>query len=77
MLYADKTVYVFVRALERDEILIAVNSDTASANVQFEVKGLQSRLDKLLYGEAKVAWVTEPSHYLELNLPPRSGCVLG
>jgi cyclomaltodextrinase / maltogenic alpha-amylase / neopullulanase len=76
VLYADETVYVFSRVLEAQEIIIAVNIDTAATEVNFLVKGLQSYPQKTLYGEGKIVRSDrEGESYLTLNLSPRSGCI--
>ncbi len=74
-LHAEGTVYVFVRSLGDDELIIAVNVGTVPAKVTVEPSSLKSRPSKLLYGSADIQW-SEDSH-LELHLPERSGCVLG
>ena len=78
ILYAEGTVYVFARILGNEEIIVAVNIGTAPAVVSFEVTSLKSKPSKLLYGSADVSWNREgESIKLSLNLPARSGCILG
>ncbi|MGL5876495.1 MAG: alpha-glucosidase C-terminal domain-containing protein, partial [Xenococcaceae cyanobacterium] len=76
LLYADENVYVFARILGDEEIIIAVNIDNASAQVNFPVTQLKSCPEKILYGEVQIAWSDrEGKSYLELTLPNRSGCI--
>ena len=77
VLYASETVYVFARILEGEELIIAVNTDTAPAKVHFPITKLQSSPDRFLYGSGKVSWQTqENASHLELNLPSRTGLIL-
>jgi cyclomaltodextrinase / maltogenic alpha-amylase / neopullulanase len=77
LLYADENVYVFARILEDEEIIVAVNINTASAQVNFPVTQLKSCPEKILYGEVQIAWSDlEGKSYLELTLPNRSGCII-
>ena len=76
VLYADETVYVFARILEAEEVIVAVNIDTSPITLKLEVTLLESRPEKLLYGDSKVSWQQGES-YLELSLPSRAGCILG
>ncbi|MBD3561516.1 alpha-amylase, partial [Planktothrix sp. FACHB-1355] len=79
ILYAEGTVYVFDRILGNEELIIAVNVGTAPAQASFEVTGLQSQPSQLLYGDCEVSWSNdeEKSNQLTLNIPPRTGCILG
>jgi len=79
ILYAEGTVYVFARILGAEEIIVAINVGTASAdNISFEVNTLQSQTQKLLYGSADFSWSQEGGiNQLTFNLPARSGCILG
>ena len=76
VLHAHAAVYVFARILDSEEIIVALNAGTAPAKVSFEVPLLKSQPSKLLYGSAEVEWKGE-SHQLTLNLPERTGCILG
>lgn len=79
ILYAEGTVYVFDRILGNEELIIAVNVGTAPANISFEITGLQSQPSQLLYGDCEVSWSNdkEKSNQITLNIPPRTGCILG
>jgi cyclomaltodextrinase/neopullulanase len=77
VLYAQAELYVFARVLESEEIIIAVNAGTASAKASFKVTDLKSQPSKLLYGNAELEWSSGESRQLTLNLPPRTGCILG
>lgn len=78
VLYARAETYVFARILDSQEIVVALNAGTASSKVSFEVTQLKSQPKQLLYGSADVEWDGEgESQQLRLNLPARSGCILG
>jgi glycosidase len=76
VLFAQAAVYVFVRILGTEELIVAVNTGTAPAKVSIEADILKSQPSKLLYGSAEVEWSVEVSQ-LELSLPARTGCILG
>ena len=78
VLYAHAETYVFARILDSQEIVVALNAGTTPSKVSFEVAKLKSQPSKLLYGTADVEWSSEGgSQKLKLNLPSRSGCILG
>jgi len=78
VLLAEGTVYVFARILGAEELIVAVNIGTEPANVNFEPGGLQSQPSQMLYGSGTAEWSKEgESSYLALNLPSRTGCILG
>lgn len=79
ILYAEGTVYVFVRILDNEELIVAVNVGTSEANTSFEVTALQSQPSQLVYGEVEFSWSesAEKSKQLTLSLPPRTACILG
>lgn len=78
VLFAEATVYVFVRILGVEEIIVAINIGTEPTHVRFKVTELQSTPSKLLFGSGEVSWTGEgESPELSLSLPPRGGCILG
>ena len=78
VLLAEGTVYVFARILGAEELIVAVNIGTEPATVNFEPAGLQSQPSQMLYGSGTAEWSKEgESSYLALNLPSRTGCILG
>jgi glycosidase len=77
VLFAEGTVYVFARTLGDEEIIVAVNVGTAPAEDVRVEAALKSKPSKLLYGTAEVSWSVEGESKLQLNLPSRSGCILG
>jgi cyclomaltodextrinase/neopullulanase len=78
VLYSQGELYVFARTLDKEELVIAVNSGTASAKANIDTINLHTQPNKLLYGSAEVEWHTEGEiKSLSLNLPPRTGCILG
>jgi cyclomaltodextrinase/neopullulanase len=74
VLLAQGELYIFARTLKQQELVIAVNVSTAAATAYLDVPGLHTQPNQLLYGTAQVLW---RGPQLSLNLPPRSGCVLG
>ncbi|HAX86557.1 MAG TPA: alpha-amylase [Cyanobacteria bacterium UBA11370] len=76
VLFAEGTAYVFARILGTEEIIVAVNVGTESVSITIEVDSLESKPSQLLYGHTEVSW-TEQKTNLALNIPPRSGCILG
>jgi cyclomaltodextrinase / maltogenic alpha-amylase / neopullulanase len=74
VLFAEGTTYVFARCLETEDLLVAVNVGTEVAKVSFEVEGLHSQLDRLLYGTGDISWIEQS---LTLEIPARSGCIVG
>ncbi|PLZ46853.1 glycoside hydrolase family 13 protein, partial [Fischerella thermalis] len=77
VLYAQAELFVFTRTLDDEKLIIAVNAGTASAKANININW-HSQLNKLLYGNAKIEWYGEAeTRKLSLNLPPRSGCILG
>ncbi len=73
VIYAQNSVYVFARILDKEKIIVAVNIDTESVSVQFVVDKLNSQPEKVIYGNAQIFWFNDE---LKLNLPPRSGCII-
>ncbi|BAZ69855.1 alpha amylase catalytic region [Fischerella sp. NIES-4106] len=77
VLHAFGQFYVFARSLNQKEIIVAINSGTASANANIDIN-LHSQPNKLLYGNAEIEWHNQgETKQLILNVPPRSGCILG
>ena len=72
VLYAESTIYVFARSIEDDSVIVAVNIGTAAAKASFAVDS--SLPQQKLYGEGEI---TESDSTLMLELPARSGLVLG
>lgn len=70
VIYADTTLYVFVRSWEDQQLMIAINIGE---------DGVRASLDsykpaKLLYGNGEVLWSGEK---IEINIPARSGAIFG
>jgi cyclomaltodextrinase/neopullulanase len=79
MIYAEGTTYIFARILDNQELLIAVNVGTVpvKAYVDWSQTQLNSKPNKLLFGQVELDWTEgDEIRQLELNLPARSGCVL-
>ncbi|MGL4621299.1 glycoside hydrolase family 13 protein [Chroococcidiopsis sp.] len=75
VLHAQGLVYVFARTSGSEEIVVAVNAGTDSAQVSLDINKLRSHLSKLLFGSAEIEAVADGSQ-MNLNLPPRAGCIL-
>jgi cyclomaltodextrinase len=77
VLHAQEHIYVFARILEGEEIIVAVNTNTASAKDSFSVTKLTSQPQKIVYGDGQVSWdVSEKDIHLEVSLPARSGLII-
>ena len=78
VLYAAAEVYIFSRSLETESLVIAVNAGTAPAQATLETTILTTPPQQLLYGTAEFNWSSQgEAQRLELNLPARTGCILG
>ncbi|HEY9827132.1 MAG TPA: glycoside hydrolase family 13 protein [Stenomitos sp.] len=77
VLYAKGNSYVFLRCLDSESILVAVNTGTAVAELNLDLKQIEvkSTLPQVLFGSPKVEWNNVIAQ-LQLRLPPRSGCIL-
>ncbi|MEQ8963721.1 MAG: alpha-amylase, partial [Coleofasciculus sp. C2-GNP5-27] len=62
------------RKLEADVLIIAVNAGTTTAQVQVEVSPELSPRHQIVYGDASFTW---NQNNLAIDLPPRTGCILG
>ncbi|MEQ8466459.1 glycoside hydrolase family 13 protein [Coleofasciculus sp. E1-EBD-02] len=74
VLLAEGMTYIFARQLEADELIIAVNAGTTTAQVQVEVPPEVSPRHQIVYGDASFTW---KQNHLAIDLPPRTGCILG
>jgi cyclomaltodextrinase / maltogenic alpha-amylase / neopullulanase len=80
VLYAQGDAYVFVRTLDDQELLVAVNVGTESLNISLELAnlGLKSTPNQQLFGTAQFGWKQDEAiAHLSIDLEPRSGCILG
>ncbi|NEP11905.1 MAG: DUF3459 domain-containing protein, partial [Symploca sp. SIO2C1] len=78
VLLAEGMVYIFARQLATESVIVAVNAGTTTEKVSFKVAELLSQPSQMLYGNSEAVWnIAEDSNYLTLQLPPRSGCILG
>ncbi|MDV2996613.1 MAG: Neopullulanase [Chroococcidiopsis sp. SAG 2025] len=75
VLHAHGLVYVFARTSDSEEIVVAVNAGTDSAQVSLHTSKLRSHPSKLLFGSAEIEAVTDGAQ-VNLNLSPRAGCIL-
>ncbi|MEO1619431.1 MAG: glycoside hydrolase family 13 protein [Cyanobacteria bacterium J06632_3] len=72
-LAAEGDCYVFARLLEKEMVVVAVNTGTES--VQIRLADMAVENGKVLYGEGTVEWLGDRTAML--SLPARSGMVLG
>ncbi len=74
-LFAEGMVYVFVRKLADEELVVAVNAGTEAAQVTLAAGDrLSTEPSRLLYGDGSATWQNRD---LSLDLPARTGLVLG
>ncbi|BAY14569.1 alpha amylase catalytic region [Anabaenopsis circularis NIES-21] len=77
VLYVQGTLYVFARTLGTEELMIVVNTGTASAQANIDITSLQAQPSKLLFGYAEFEWNNAgETKQLSLTVPPRTGCIL-
>ncbi|QYX32803.1 glycoside hydrolase family 13 protein [Sphaerospermopsis torques-reginae] len=72
VIYAESTLYVFIRSWENEELMIAVNVGEESVTVSFDGGNLQSKPQNLLFGNGEVKWNNEN---VSLSVTGRSGCI--
>ncbi len=77
VLFAEGEVYVFARTLDKEELIVAVNVGTSSATANVDMNDLRSQPDKVLYASDKVELNHQGDSQILLNIPPRTGCILG
>lgn len=77
VLYAEKGVYIFSRNLEKETLIIAINTDMKTTDIHLKNIQLPSKTDKILFGEGIFKWQeNHPKLSLDLTLSPRSGIIL-
>ena len=74
VIYAESTLYVFIRIWENEELMIAVNVGEESVTVSFDGGKLENKLQNLLFGNGEIKWNNQS---VDLNVPARSGCIFG
>jgi cyclomaltodextrinase / maltogenic alpha-amylase / neopullulanase len=74
VLAAQGSLYVFSRSLNEEFLVIAVNVGNEPAQISVEITDLKSHPENLLYGVGKVSWDKER---LSLDIPARTGCIIG
>ncbi|KYC37923.1 alpha-amylase [Scytonema hofmannii PCC 7110] len=78
VLYARGELYIFARILGTEELIVAVNAGTAPTKGDVDTSSLSTQPNKLVYGTGEFEWnVESETKQLILNLPARSGCILG
>jgi cyclomaltodextrinase / maltogenic alpha-amylase / neopullulanase len=67
--------YAFVRSLDDEEIVVAVNIGMESIEISLDLTslGLPSRPERVVFGAAKIDCDGKD---LKIDLPPRSGCIV-
>ena len=77
VLYAYHNVYVFSRNLGAETIIVAVNNDTKSHEVQLNSSRLNLNIENILFGNNTFTYQqTEDIKTLSLKLYPRSGMIV-
>lgn len=83
-LLAEEEVYIFARILDSEALIIAVNVGTETADAEVGLKPLGDSIQptQLVYGEAQIEWskderVEWSEQKLLIQIPARSGCILG
>jgi cyclomaltodextrinase / maltogenic alpha-amylase / neopullulanase len=74
VIYAEETLYVFVRSWQHEELMIAVNVGNELVSTNFDGGYLQNKPQNLLFGHGEIKW---NNHSIDLNIPARSGCIFG
>ncbi|NET71853.1 MAG: DUF3459 domain-containing protein [Sphaerospermopsis sp. SIO1G2] len=74
VIHAEKTLYVFARIWESEELMIVVNVGEETINISFDGGKLQQQPQKLLYGNGEIRW---DDQNVNLSIPARSGCIFG
>jgi cyclomaltodextrinase / maltogenic alpha-amylase / neopullulanase len=80
VLYAQSTTYVFLRTLDDEELLVAVNIGMASETVSLNLTNLKVKTcpERQLFGTAQFECKQDKAiAHLSLSLAPRNGCILG
>lgn len=72
-LAAEEDCYVFSRILEKEMVVVAVN--TGETAVQVRLADMAAESGKVLYGEGSVEWLGDRTAVLDV--PARSGMILG
>lgn len=77
VLFAEGMGYAFARTLDRDELIIALNVGTVPLQIVLHpaAAGLQTQPQHRCFGKNHFEW--SAAGQLTIDLPPRSGCVLG
>ncbi|NET01024.1 MAG: DUF3459 domain-containing protein [Sphaerospermopsis sp. SIO1G1] len=74
VIHTEKTLYVFERIWESEELMIVVNVGEETINISFDGGKLQQQPQKLLYGNGEIRW---DDQNVNLSIPARSGCIFG
>lgn len=74
VLFAEGTLYAFVRQLADEALIVAVNVGTDAVEAHIEVSNITSRPSQMLFGSGEASWTDDK---LALMIPARRGCILG
>ena len=78
VLFAERTVYVFARILDDQELIVAVNVGMDAKKISVDAANLKHHSDTILYGNGEILWkLSGEIHQVELTIPPRSGLIIG
>ncbi|MEO1693060.1 MAG: glycoside hydrolase family 13 protein [Cyanobacteria bacterium J06631_6] len=76
-LFADHDLYVFARILDREEVIVAVNTSKEQVEPVFGVTELKTEPQKVIYGAGRLNWqTTAEGSKLELIVPGRSSIIV-
>ncbi|HEY9907638.1 MAG TPA: alpha-amylase family glycosyl hydrolase, partial [Thermosynechococcaceae cyanobacterium] len=79
VLFAEGTLYLFVRSIGSEAILVVLNIGTSPGklSLDLETSGLSQEPQKQLFGLQPLTWHIDPeTHVLTMELPARSGYIL-
>jgi len=74
VLYAKGELYIFARTLESEELIIAINVGTLSTKADLDCSTFQNQPNQVLFGKVEIEWNNK---VVTLNIPARTGCILG
>lgn len=78
VLYVEKGVYIFSRILDKETVIVAINTDMVTQDIQLRNFQLPSKPDKILFGNGIYnIQKDEMGMYLHLSLSPRNSIILG
>jgi glycosidase len=74
ILHAQDSTYVFSRSTGTETLIVAINVSLQSVSISVEIADIKLDSENLLYGKGEISWQGDR---LELNIPSRTGCIIG